>query len=193
MDLFFKLVAPFYDRAIGRRNTLALARQIKSLAGDALAGRVLDVGGGTGRIAAELRSNGGRVVVLDASRPMLAQARRKDGLTLVQGSATALPFLDGAFDLVVCVDALHHLPEPERVVEEVARVLRPGGRLFIQDYDVSRLAVKLVAFGERLMRSRGRFYRPDDLVRLLASASLALVAETRDGVAYTVLTEKKVA
>ena len=190
MDLFFKLVAPLYDRVMGRHATEAVTKQILSIAALADGGRVLDVGGGTGRIAAGLRVNGTRVVVLDSSRDMLAQARRKGGMALVQASALRIPFPDGAFDLAMCVDAFHHLPQPHAVAAEVARVLRPGGILFIQDYDVARLPVRLLAFGERVMRSRGRFFRPDDLKALLASAGLTLVSETRDGLAYTVVAEK---
>ncbi|MDP3062456.1 MAG: methyltransferase domain-containing protein, partial [Chloroflexota bacterium] len=79
MDLFFKLVAPLYDRVMGRHATESVTKQILSIAALADGGRVLDVGGGTGRIAAGLRVNGTRVVVLDSSRDMLAQARRKGG------------------------------------------------------------------------------------------------------------------
>lgn len=191
MDLFFRLVAPFYDRLMGRDATDSIVRQILATGAVAGGGRVLDVGGGTGRIAAGLRVNGARVAVLDVSRHMLAQACKKSGLAPVQGSATHMPFPDGTFDLAVCVDAFHHLPQPEVVAVEIARVLRPGGKLFIQDYDVARLPVRLLAFGERAMMSKGRFFRPQDLKALLASGRLTLVAETRDGLAYTVVVEKR--
>lgn len=108
-----------------RQTRLWLYRQ----AGLSRAGAVLEVGCGTGAIAEELaRLSSACVVGLDLDAEMLAFARRQGGgVTYVQGDAHALPFPDGAFDIVVCHYLLLWLADPVRGVREMARVIRPNG------------------------------------------------------------------
>jgi ubiquinone/menaquinone biosynthesis C-methylase UbiE len=95
--------------------------------------RALDVGTGTGHYAAWLAGLGLRVTGLDASEAMLqiARAREVQGhpVSWRQGTAAALPFEDGAFDLVLSVTVLEFVDRPDQAVREMFRVVRPGGRL----------------------------------------------------------------
>jgi ubiquinone/menaquinone biosynthesis C-methylase UbiE len=99
----------------------------------------LDVGCGNGRHAEVLAKRADRVVALDASRGLLltARDRRADhgfDADLVQGDAAALPLRDGRVGLAVYVATLHHLRPRERRVaslDELARVLAPGGRALV--------------------------------------------------------------
>jgi ubiquinone/menaquinone biosynthesis C-methylase UbiE len=95
--------------------------------------RVLEVGCGTGRWLSLLRELGARVVAgLDASAEMLAQARtRLPSADLRVGSAEQLPWTDGAFDFVLCNNAIHHFPDKLGFVAEAARVLARGGELLV--------------------------------------------------------------
>lgn len=105
--------------------------------------RVLDVGCGTGRFALEIlrRHPDAWVVGLDLSARMLEVASANcrsylgDRLELVPGNSASLPFPDQAFDAVTCSHSFHHYPEQGRVVAEMHRVLRPGGRLVLVDGD----------------------------------------------------------
>ena len=88
---------------------------------------VLDVGCGEGvlteRWASQLRS--GQVVGVDLEDPKLRAewaTRSRENLEFLAGSADALPFADGAFELVAAIEALEHIPDPQRVVREMARV-----------------------------------------------------------------------
>ncbi len=94
---------------------------------------ILDAGCGTGGNSAHLRRYG-RVTGIDASADALTFARRRAGLTLARGSVDRLPFRDGAFDLVLSNDVLCHLfvSDDRRAVAEFARVLRPGGIVYLQ-------------------------------------------------------------
>jgi SAM-dependent methyltransferase len=87
--------------------------------------RVLDAGSGDGGLAALLTAPD--VVCLDQSAAAVEAARRR-GLPAVQGDIAALPFADGEFDAVMCNWTLYHLPDLDRGLAELARVLRPGGR-----------------------------------------------------------------
>lgn len=101
-------------------------------------GRTLDVGCGTGRNLS-LYADGVRVVALEPQWETLRRARRRaPRVSLVQGSAEALPFRDGTFDTVVSGLVFCSVPDPLRGLAEVKRVLGPGGRLRMLEHVRSR-------------------------------------------------------
>ena len=131
-------IAPFYDLDLGAlADALPLSAAYAQLAGPA----VLEVGVGTGRVAAHLAAAGCRVVGIDASPAMLAQARQRfaagptEGVTLVQADIRRPPshpaLAPGAFDLVAAPLAglCHLLTRHDQLaaLRNVARLLRPGG------------------------------------------------------------------
>jgi SAM-dependent methyltransferase len=98
--------------------------------------RLLDVGAGDGAYALALARHGARVTALDVSLPALRAARRRvcdagTRLFLVAADGQALPFEERTFDVAIAVTALCFVRSPEQAVSEIARVLRPGGRLVI--------------------------------------------------------------
>jgi ubiquinone/menaquinone biosynthesis C-methylase UbiE len=117
--------------------TDALERQLLfELVGPIVGKTLLDVGCGDGELALELARRGGIVTGLDADPAMIAAAQRRIEraliqLELVNGQAEKIPFDDGAFDRVVTVTVLCLVRDARRAVAEMARVLRPGGRLVI--------------------------------------------------------------
>lgn len=94
--------------------------------------RILDVGGGMGRMSIPLSARH-FVTLTDISPQMLDLARphASDRLKMRVADARALPFEDGGFDYVICIDVLPHVPDPSTVLSEARRVLRPGGTLII--------------------------------------------------------------
>jgi ubiquinone/menaquinone biosynthesis C-methylase UbiE len=101
--------------------------------------RVLDVACGPGVLTRAFADVCSEVVGCDVTQALLDKARAgaaRRGLanaSFQQGDATALPFKDDSFSLASCRAAFHHFPEPERVLSEMVRVVRPGGRLLIAD------------------------------------------------------------
>jgi ubiquinone/menaquinone biosynthesis C-methylase UbiE len=96
--------------------------------------RVLDVGCGTGLLAARIRRELRPVAVVgcDFSQGMLQQAARGDrGLPWVRGNALRLPFRDGSFEVVVSTEAFHWFPDQDAALAEFFRVLAPRGRLLV--------------------------------------------------------------
>jgi len=91
--------------------------------------RVLEVGGGEGELAERLsRDLGVELVGIDQS-PRMVDIQRSKGIDARVGDVRELPFPDGAFDLVVAAWMLYHVADVDRALAELARVLRPGGRL----------------------------------------------------------------
>ena len=130
----FDRIAPVYD-VMNRVMTAGLDQRWRRLAvsevvwpGD----RVLDACCGTGDLAVAAEHGGGRVVGLDFSPRMLDRARSKSGtIEWVQGDALALPFADGDFDGATVGFGVRNLEDLEGGLRELARVLRPGGRVAV--------------------------------------------------------------
>jgi len=99
--------------------------------------RVADLGCGTGAVAEALAPAVGKVFAVDGSEAMLDAARERVGgcrnVVLRRGELEKVPLKDQSVDAATLILVLHHLPDPGRVVSEVHRILRPGGRLLIVD------------------------------------------------------------
>ncbi|MFH1485204.1 MAG: class I SAM-dependent methyltransferase [Chloroflexota bacterium] len=117
---------------------LAVARAV----GKCSRGKAIDIGCGPGMLAIELarRAPGLEVVGLDLSEGMLETARENasraglaEAVTFQGGDALDIPFSDASFDLAVSTMSLHHWTEPVKVLNEIARILRPGGKFVVLD------------------------------------------------------------
>ncbi len=98
--------------------------------------RVLDISTGKGRFAINFARAGAQVTALDIAPQMLALARAASrqagvGVDLLQADAEGLPFAARTFDVVVCMEAIMHVPHPQQLVAEMARVVRPGGTVLL--------------------------------------------------------------
>lgn len=119
-----------------RGDSLAL---LVELVGPAPTWHALDVATGAGHTALAMAPHVAHVVATDLTPAMLAEtarlaaARGLANVAIRDADAEALPFPDGAFDLVTCRLAFHHFPHPDAAVREFARVLRPGGVLGFAD------------------------------------------------------------
>jgi len=131
-DAVASLYDTFFDTPLGRTVDALEKDLLYGLARPQRGERALDVGTGTGHFAADLVSRGLRVIGADLSGPMLAQARRKGTRAhWVRGDAVKLPLASGSFDLVLSVTALEFVARPEAAVQEMWRMVRPGGKLVI--------------------------------------------------------------
>jgi len=103
--------------------------------------RILDVATGTGLVASGLVRRGATVVALDQSEHMLARARKRAGdaaMTFVQGEAERLPFPDRSFDALTFTYLLRYVDDPAATMRELARVVKPGGRIGMVEFGVPR-------------------------------------------------------
>lgn len=171
VTLLYNLTPGYYDRIkeiTWRRDDETLARPMLDWLGGIERPLILDVGTGTGRFPKAMLDNehfDGEIWGIDISSGMLGNARRRlDGcerVTLLQGDADRLPFPTASFDAVACLEVLEFTRGPERTLDELMRVLRPGGVLLITN---------------RIGRARwfpGRTYSDDELIDLLSHYLIA--------------------
>ena len=148
----FSILAPVYEWLIPPpRQGGAVLRELLDLNSGSV---LLDAAGGTGRVSSLFVSKVRRVVLCDTAPGMLKQASVR-GLECVTAPVENMPFEDNLFDAILLVDAFHHLEDQRRSLRELIRVLKPGGRLIIEEPDIHRFLVKIVALLEKagLMRS----------------------------------------
>jgi ubiquinone/menaquinone biosynthesis C-methylase UbiE len=171
----FGIIAPVYDRLIRPGEPQFWIDLLKL----PVQGCMLDAGGGTGRVAQGLGEYASPIVVADLSERMLRQAAAKDGLCTVCSHTETLPFSEATFDRIIIVDALHHVYDQAETAQELWRVLKPGGRLVIEEPDVRKTIVKLVALAEKIAFMRSHFISPPRILRLFqySNAQLQIVRE----------------
>jgi demethylmenaquinone methyltransferase/2-methoxy-6-polyprenyl-1,4-benzoquinol methylase len=133
-------------------------------------GALLDLGGGTGGLAVGLAdAHGWCVTILDATPEMLAYVPEHGSVESLVGDAAAMPFEDDRFDAVVVSDAFHHFRDQPAAVDEMRRVVRPGGGVVIMELDRTNLVIKLIALAERIAREPGAFFSTDELCEFMSA------------------------
>lgn len=188
----FSLLAPIYERVISPPDAQALQQVLRLPPRETPCEEcwLLDAGGGTGRVAARLRPYVGHYVVCDVSHGMLRQTAQKDALLPVRAKAQRLPFGDERFDRIVVVDALHHFDEQLPAIAELVRVLKPGGRLAIEEPDIANSRVKWVALAEKLALMQSHFLSGDEIVAALRAHRLHPWIKRRDAHTLWVIVDK---
>jgi ubiquinone/menaquinone biosynthesis C-methylase UbiE len=159
----FNIIAGFYDRA----GKFVLAEPLIGLLALSPDCRLLDAGGGTGRIATTLRSLLRQVIVLDTSLGMLAHAKEK-ALTAVCAAVERLPFDSGSFERILMIDALHHVHNQRQTARALWDALATGGRIVVVEPDINKISVKAIALGEKVLLMRSHFLSGDKICSLFA-------------------------
>ena len=186
----FAAIAPLYARV-----TYSKTNILREVAALPVKGRLLDVGGGTGRVSSAIRDLVDEVVIADISFGMLKETSRAS-LQLVCGGSESLPFAGNSFERVITlaprcgcsagvVDALHHVINHAESAREMFRLLKPGGLLVIEEPDIRTFGVKLIAIAEKLLLMRSHFLAPVEIVKLFMDGEKNI--RTEDGAAWVVI------
>jgi ubiquinone/menaquinone biosynthesis C-methylase UbiE len=161
----------------------ALTQRFVTALGEAAQGAVLDVACGPGILSAAIAKTAREVVAFDLTPEMLKKAKQRcgeAGLTNVafrEGNATELPFADAAFDAVVTRLSVHHFDDPQRVMSEIFRVLKPGGSFVLADVISSEVPA------ESELQNAIEILRDPSHVRMLPGSELLSLVT---GVAFAV-------
>ncbi|SHF09538.1 Methyltransferase domain-containing protein [Thermoanaerobacter uzonensis DSM 18761] len=159
-------------------------------------GKALDIGTGRGRMAAALAEYGYQVVSIDESKDALKRAEDllKESVTLenillLQGDAHNLPFLDETFEVVATYNAMHHMRDYKKVLDEMVRVCKKGGSILISE--LNEYGRKVVA--ER-HKKRGSHHEAnisiEDIAKYL-EVEYALIGEIKQGESTDIFISKK--
>jgi ubiquinone/menaquinone biosynthesis C-methylase UbiE len=179
---FTRTAEAFGDYAVSYR--VRFAESLMRLVGAGSDDLVVDLACGPGTLALRFAPQVRRVYALDLTPAMLSRARQtaaKDllaNLEFTLGDAQALPFPDRSLDIAVTSYSLHHIPDPARVVGEMARVVKPGGRIGIIDIFASE-DPKAAALANRIEKTRDpshtRTLAKSELAQLLGDAGLRVL------------------
>jgi SAM-dependent methyltransferase len=176
-SIVFDRIADRYDETRG--GDARGAELVAELGPHLAAGSVLEVGVGTGIMAAALVRAGRQVFGVDLSGPMLAKAYRRIGPRLAAADARALPVASDAVDNVLFCWVLHLVGDLPRAVAEAARVVRPGGRV-VAVHGQTTVSSSDLDVGYDLLKPLVR-QRPDDPASLDATAGAAGLRLVLDG------------
>ena len=175
------------ERFVAQQDARAgeLAERVRAFLAASGAERALDVGCGAGALALALAPLVREVVGVDRVPELLALARERapENATFVEADATHLPYDEGEFDLAGTLRTLHHVPRPELVAAELARVTKVGGLVLVIDQLAPVDPLDALAV-DRFERARdpghARLLPESDLRHLFDSNGLVLLRERRD-------------
>lgn len=179
----FKILAPFYERVVKPKPPEKILSNLDLPAG----GAVLDAAGGTGRVAQFLAQESVQVVVVDQTFQMLQEAKKKAGVDPVNALTERMPFQDGTFCCIIMVDALHHVADQAATIQELWRLLKPGGRIIIEEPDVRQFKVKIWAVLEKLAFMRSHLLTPTQVLRLFPFPNASHRVEVEDWTAWMII------
>ncbi len=162
---FFDIVAPVYEKF--HFGALRTFNKIKSAVIIKTSDRVVDLGGGTGRIAKFFAGKVSKVIVVDVSEEMINQCRKRHPeFSCVRAEAQNLPFADNSIDKVIIIDAFHHFQNQKLVVKEIKRVLHRNGKVIIEEFNPLTTFGKLVVVVEKFLLMHSVFHQPSSLADL---------------------------
>lgn len=155
----------------------ALTQRFITALGEPAHGSVLDVACGPGILSAALAKTARDVVAFDLTPQMVKKAAQRcseaglNNVTFREGNATELPFANAAFDAVVTRLSVHHFDRPKRVIEEIFRVLRPGGTFVVADVISSEVPA------EAELQNAIEILRDPSHVRMLPGSELTFLVK----------------
>lgn len=163
--------------------------QIKKKFGETTKVKILDVGCGGGFLSNALAESGFEVLGLDASAESLKVAKAHDhtkSIEYILGDAYSLPFADKSLDVVTAMDFLEHVEDPEKVVKEISRVLKPNGLFIFHTFNRNILAyIVIIKFVEWFVKNTPKnlhilrlFIKPCELTAFCNRAGLSVDAMT---------------
>jgi len=159
----FRLLSKFYNLIIKPKKDIPWINNLCMSQNNL----VLDVGGGTGRIAEVINQQNCEVIIYDQSIHMLNNVQNgNNNIFKVCGEVEQISFSENQFDNVIMVDTLHHVKDQQMAINAILYILKPGGTFILEEPDIRKFAVKLIALLEKVLLMRSYFLKPIEIVSL---------------------------
>ena len=188
MRTFFDIVAPLYE--IFHFGAEKSAGRLFALTEFKATDVVVDIGGGTGRIAKFFVGRVKSITVIDPSEGMIEKCRKHKDITCVKGLAERLPLSDETVDKIIIVDAFHHFRDQILAASEMKRVLIPGGRIAVEEFNPKILFGQSIALFEKILHMGSRFHAPESLEKLFTTAGFEVELFSQSKSVYYLLAKK---
>lgn len=162
----FDKVFKHYDKFIDlfNFNKMDEIKNVLQLQGDEV---VLDIGGGTGKLAEYLSRDCQVVYVLDESKGMLSKVKTNKKVLPILGDALDTGFASNSMDIVIMSDVLHHIKDQEKLIGEVHRILKNDGRLIILDLEKKHIKIKILRIFEHILFGKLYFRTSNEVIDLI--------------------------
>lgn len=151
---------------------------------------VLDLGGGVGRIAKFFINRVKKIVVADYSKGMIEQCRTRLDLYCTLSQAEKLPFKDAHFDKIIIVESFHHFQNQEKVIREAKRVLKPTGKIILEEINPGKFPGWIIVILEKITGFKSNFLPPKELNSLWQKYGFKTAIENQDKSTYYLIAEK---
>lgn len=160
----FDFIAPIYEKIhFGAEKTFQiLTRLVDFQKSD----KVLDLGGGKGRIAKFFANKVKEITIVDDSRGMIKQCKKYQDINCIVGKAENIPFNDGYFDKVIIIDAFHHFKDQEKASQEINRVLKENGKVIVEEVNFGKFGNWLAEKLEATLGIKSKLNSPKSLAEL---------------------------
>jgi ubiquinone/menaquinone biosynthesis C-methylase UbiE len=186
---FFDIIAPLYARVhLSDEKTFETLRRLSDFKE---ADKVLDLGGGTGRVAKFFAGKVSEITVVDPSTGMIKECKKQGGVNCVFSPAEEIPFAEAYFDKVIIIDAFHHFQNQEKSLLEIRRVLKENGRLIIEEVNFGKIGNWLLERLEALVGAKSRIFMPEQLIKMFLKNNFQMVLLEKIKGGYYLVCAKK--
>jgi len=184
----FDLISPIYEKVIsGNEENF---KTLFKLGDFKITDKVLDLGGGTGRVAKFFLGKVQETSVLDESKGMIEQCQKKGSINCVLGKADNIPFGNSYFDKIIIIDAFHHFQNKEKAVQEIKRILKENGKVIIEEVNFNRFGNWLVEKIETIFGAKSKIYSPESVAEFFLKNQFKIKFLDKNRNAYYLIGEK---
>ena len=182
----FNHISSWYDGVFGQNVRTDHLSRLLELPDQ---GRFLDAAGGTGRISCHFSKGDLKVFLADSAFNMLEEAKKKSLRNLIHSEIEFLSFSRESFDRVIMVDALHHMTDQIKVLDEIWRVLKPDGIFLIEEPDITHFSVKLLNLAEKILGMKSHFLSPKSIASHYEQKAAKVNIYSENHTAWIVITK----
>lgn len=179
---FFNFITPIYKYIHpGAKKTFEVVYKIGNFKKD---DKLLDLGGGVGRIAGFFVGKVDNIMVSDSSSGMIEKCQSINGVKCVVSPAEQLPFEDYYFDKIIIIEATHHFDNLDKVLAEVKRVIKPGGTVIVEEINAKKFPAIAMETIEKLLGMKSNTYVAQDLLSIFQKHGFEMRVYNEDKLFY---------